>query len=266
MRPALRASVPARTAAHRVGHPGRVGSARDGACHEHRVAAELHRQRGVRGGADAGVEDHRDRRAFEDQRKVVGVLDSHAASDRRAEWHHGRTADCLESLGEDRIVVCVWQHHEAIVDEFLGGAQELPGVRQERLLVADHLELDPVRLERLAGESGGHHGVARGVAAGGVWQDEVPGLIEHLDQRTGRRRIDTSHGNGNDLRAARTERPFQRVGIAKASRPGDQPRVPATAAEQPFLLGHSSTSLCRGNDLDSLTRFQADGVPHASAE
>ena len=36
------------------------------------------------------------------------------------------------------------QHDEALVDELLGRAQQLGRVGQERVLVADHLELDPV--------------------------------------------------------------------------------------------------------------------------
>ncbi len=62
------------------------------------------------------------------------------------------------------------QHDEALVDELLGGAQQLGRVGQQRVLVADHLELDPVGVERLARELRGQDGVAGGVAAGRVRQ------------------------------------------------------------------------------------------------
>ena len=45
--------------ADRERHRDRVLGARDRARAQHRVAAELHRQRRVGCGADAGVEDHR---------------------------------------------------------------------------------------------------------------------------------------------------------------------------------------------------------------
>ena len=60
IRPAWRAAQPAATASRiATRHPLRVLGAGDGARQQHRVAAELHRQGGVGGGADPGVEDHR---------------------------------------------------------------------------------------------------------------------------------------------------------------------------------------------------------------
>ena len=57
-----------------------------------------------------------------------------------------------EAACEHRVIARVGEHHEALVDELLRGAQQLGRVRQQRVLVADHLELDPVGLERLAGQ------------------------------------------------------------------------------------------------------------------
>ena len=48
---------------------------------------------------------------------------------------------------------------------------ELLGVRIEQLAVADHFELDPVGLERLAREFGGEHRILRGLAARRVGQE-----------------------------------------------------------------------------------------------
>ena len=171
IRPASRAARPASTApADRPRHRRRVLGARDRARAQHGVAAELHRQRGVGGRADAGVEDHRDADALADEREVVGVADAHAAADRRAERHHRRAADVLQAPGEHGSSFVYGQHDEAVVDELLGRLQQLGRVGQQRAVVADHLELDPVGLERLARQPGGHDGVARRVAAGGVGQ------------------------------------------------------------------------------------------------
>ena len=91
--------------------------------------------------------------------------------------------DVLEPAREHRVVGRVGQHGEAVGDELLGGDQQLGRVGQQRALVADHLELDPVGLERLARELRGHDRVARGEAAGGVRQHAARRSLEHVDQR-----------------------------------------------------------------------------------
>ncbi len=91
---------------------------------------------------------------LDDQPQVVGVADPHAAADRRAERHHRRAARVLQAAREDGVVVRVGQHHEAVVHERLGGVEQLDRVGQERAVVADHLELHPVGLERLAARAG----------------------------------------------------------------------------------------------------------------
>ena len=196
-----RASRPGRTAAAGCGRrgsasrpasvPSRIAraivsgsSAREIAlAHSTRVVAELHRQRGVGGGADARVEDHGHAGALADQAQVVGVQQAHAGADRRAERHHRGAADVLQPAREDRVVVGVREHDEAVVDELLGGLEQRRRVGQQRALVADHLELDPVGLERLAGELRGEHRVARREAAGGVGQQPDAGAVEHVDDR-----------------------------------------------------------------------------------
>ncbi len=66
-------------------------------------------------------------------------------------------------------------------DQRLGRAHELLGVGIEQLAVADHLELDPVGLQRLARELGGEHRVLGGLAARGVGQ-EMDVLGDQIDQ------------------------------------------------------------------------------------
>ncbi len=130
----------------------------------------------------------RDRGALGDDREVVGVADAGAGADRRAERHHRGAAGLLEAAGEDRVVVGVGEDGEAVGDERLGGVEQLDRVRVEGAVVADHLELDPVGLERLAGELGGADRVAGGEAAGGVGEGEEAEAVDHVEHRAlGRR-------------------------------------------------------------------------------
>ena len=187
-------------------HRRRVLGARDRARAQHGVAAELHRERRVGGGADAGVEDHRHARVLADQAQVVGVQQALAGADRGAERHHRGAADVLQPAREDRVVVRVGQHGEAVVDELLGGLEQRGRVGQQRVLVADHLELDPVGLERLAGELGGQDRVAGGEAAGGVGEQLHAGVGEHVDERAARAGVDAPQRDGDELGAARLDR------------------------------------------------------------
>ena len=95
---------------------------------------------------------------------------------------------CLQPAGEDRVVVGVREHREAVGDQRLGRGQQLRGVGEQGAVVADHLELHPVGLERLAGELRGADRVARRVAAGRVREAEQAEPLDQLDQRTLRRR------------------------------------------------------------------------------
>ena len=88
-----------------------------------------------------------------------------------------------QAAGEHRVVVGVGQHHEAVVDQLLGRVDQLDRVGQQRALVGDDLELDPVGLERLAGELGGEHRVAGGEAAGRVGQRAHADPLQHVEHR-----------------------------------------------------------------------------------
>ena len=70
---------------HRPRHQHRVLGLGDRGVHQHAVAAQLHRLRGVARGADAGVDQHRHARAFDDQPDGHAVLDSEPRADRRAQ-------------------------------------------------------------------------------------------------------------------------------------------------------------------------------------
>ena len=49
---------------------------------EHAVATEFHRQRRIRRGPDAGIEDERNRDGLADQFDGVGIADTESAADR----------------------------------------------------------------------------------------------------------------------------------------------------------------------------------------
>ena len=175
-RPEVTASRMASAISRRVAGPGH----RRG--HQHGVAPELHGQTGVRGRADAGVEDHRDPGLLDDEGDVVGIADAEAAADGGPEGHHRGTADLLEAPGGDRVVVAVGEDHEPVVDQRLGRRHQLDGVGQQGAVVPDDLELHPVGLEGLPGQLGGEHGIGGGEAPGGVGQDVDAQLLQQVDQ------------------------------------------------------------------------------------
>ena len=72
---------------------------------------------------------------------------------------------------EHRVVVGVGQHGEAVGDQQLRRVEQLDRVGQQGDVVGDHLELDQVGLQRLAGQPGGEQRLGGGVAAGRVRQD-----------------------------------------------------------------------------------------------
>ena len=76
------------------------------------MAAELHRDGGVRRGADARVDDD-GTSACRDDRQVVRVADTEAGADGRRERHDGGAADVPELPADDRIVDAVRKDDEA---------------------------------------------------------------------------------------------------------------------------------------------------------
>jgi hypothetical protein len=142
MRPARKASRPASTALlHRAGHQHRVLRAGDGGVHQHAVAAELHRDRRVGRGAHAGVDDDRHRALSMISRRFHGFrmpmpepIGWPAASPPRSR--------SLPAAWPDRVVAGVDHHVEAVAHQRFGGDQRLRHVREQRLRVAQHFELD----------------------------------------------------------------------------------------------------------------------------
>ena len=142
---------------------------------QHAVDTELHGDRRVRGGADTGVHDDRDTRELEDDLDVVEILDAEPGSDRRAEGHDRGGAGVLQLATDDRIVVRVGQHHEPVLDQYASCLEQAFVVREERALVTDDLELDPLGQPHFPRQTGGADGVLGGVAPRRVGQQQVFG-------------------------------------------------------------------------------------------
>jgi hypothetical protein len=204
----------------------------DGRVQEDAVVAELHRARGVGGRPDAGVDDQREvGDQLADEAEGVGVHEPHPAPDGGRQRHHGGAAEVGQLAGGDGVVAAVGEDVEAVADELVGRLQELNGVGVERLVVADHLQLDEVGGERLAGELRGEDGLAGGVAAGGVGQEverpadgrgaRAEGAEEGLPLAC---QIDAPHGHRHELRARGVDRVEERLEAGVAARPEEHAR------------------------------------------
>ena len=101
--PRARARRPASTARRTArGHRRGVERPVDARGAQHPVAAELHRERGVRRRADPRVEQDGDLEGLGDHGDGVGVADPEARADRRAERHDRRAARLRRAAGTRR--------------------------------------------------------------------------------------------------------------------------------------------------------------------
>ena len=154
MRPAPRASRPPSTPA-RIARAIATGSSAREIALAHSTASQPSSiaSAASRGGADAGVEHHRHAaRARRISARLYGLRMPIPLPIGEPSGITAAQPDVLQAAREDRVVGRVGQDDEAVGDERLGGQQQLGRVGQQRALVADHLELDPVGLERLARE------------------------------------------------------------------------------------------------------------------
>ena len=155
------------------------------------------------------------------------------------------------------------QHGEAVVDQRLGGRDELDGVGKQGPVVADHLELDPVGRERLPGELRGDDRVASGEAARGVRQ--------HLDAGGRRGRRGSSRARRGRAGAARpcTARPRRPRAPAASTSWLAKPPVPRISRERnsrpAIWSGARSSALNRRDDLDRGAVARAPSRPSVRA-
>ena len=81
--------------------------------------------------AEAGVDDDRHGRLFDDDFDLRARFDAAVAADRRTERHHGRGAHILQTLRQNRVGIDVWQHGEAFLHEDLRRGERFNRVGQE---------------------------------------------------------------------------------------------------------------------------------------
>ena len=125
---------------HRIRHADRVVRFGYRRRQHHAVAAEFHRQRRVRRGADPCIDNQRNFRLGTDDLQIVWIHDAHAGANRRAERHDGRTTDILQLPAEYRIIRTVRHNDKPFLHEFFRRLQEMFRIRVKRFAVADHLE------------------------------------------------------------------------------------------------------------------------------
>ena len=88
--------------------------------------------------------------------------------------------------------------------------------------VGHHLEFDPVRLERLAGQLGGEHRLGGGVASGGVGEDRDVEAAQQVEDTGAGRGVDATHGHGREFGARGDERTLEGREIRRATGSGDE--------------------------------------------
>ncbi|KUM26236.1 hypothetical protein AU467_23015 [Mesorhizobium loti] len=162
-------------------HADRIGRLGDSGVQEHGVKAELHDGCRVRWPSEPRIHNQRnagEMSAHRAQRHDVDRPESR--SDRRAPWHQNLAARLKQPFGDDEVVRGIGEYRKAIFAEDARGIDQAEHVRLERVMVADHFELDPRRAKNLARHLRGRDGFLHGMTAGGVRQDPH---AERVDQR-----------------------------------------------------------------------------------
>ncbi len=128
-------------------------------------------------------------------------------SDGRPERHDRGRAELLQSLCQDRVGANIGQHGEAFRNENLARLICFDRVGQEVFRIGNDLQFDPVGKLQRARHARYANCFFGGLAAGGVGQNRVGLPIDVLENRSALRiiEIDSSQGNGDDLRLRRAE-------------------------------------------------------------
>ena len=178
--------------AHRMGHADRIVGPGDARVEQHAVKAQLHGLTDVRGRPHARIDNHGivgvvALERFENDGQAVGIQDALARADGRTGQHDTGRAGVLQTASHDRIVVRVHQNRKAVLDQGLGGLKGADRIGQQRFLVAEDLELDPVGhretvpIEQLPAEPGHADRVGGREATGRVGQDRVPFRVDEVE-------------------------------------------------------------------------------------
>ncbi len=239
--------------AHRARHPDRIAGLGHGRVHEDPVHPELHGDGRVRRRPHAGVHDDRDSDCLLDEQDVLRVEDPLSRSDGRGQRHDAHRARVLELPRHHQVVVRVGHDLEALARQHAGGLDQLARVGEERLLVADHLELDAVREPRRPTQAGDADRLRGRGGAGRVRQDhEAPG-VDPVEQRRRirAREVHAAHGHGHDLGPRRLQRRLHDLVRRVLPSPENQPGRELPVAEAKPVLG------ARGSSRSGLRAFHA---------
>ena len=126
-----------------TGHGDGVLRQRHGGVEQHAVIAPFHHLAGVRRQAQAGIDQHRHVEALAQHLQGVGVDGAAARADGRGPGHDGLAAHIDQALAQHQVFGAVGQHVEAVAHQLLGGGHQVQRVGLQRVVVANHLELDP---------------------------------------------------------------------------------------------------------------------------
>ena len=155
-----------------------------------------------------------------------------------AQRHDRGAAHVLQPLGHDRIVVAIDHDLEAVLDQDLRGTKGLRHVGVERLLIAEHFELDQGPATGLAREPQRADGILAGEAAGSVGQVRVALGIDVIDQhrRVAIGHVHPAHRDRDDLGAGGVQCRGGLLEVAILAGADDQPRAEAPARDLPTVV------------------------------
>src|SRR6059058_3110827 len=139
-----------------------------------------------------------------------------------------------------QVLVGVGEVLEALRDQCARGDEQALNIREEGLLVADHLEVDELVEPRLAGEARVADGILGGVASRGVREQEVPLCVEVIEDALFLRavQVHASDRHGDDLGAGRVDRPGHGLVVPVLPRAHHEARVERAPADRERNVQH----------------------------
>ena len=170
---------------------------------------------------------------------LLGLSTPWPRADRRSRGHDARRARFLDLRRHDRVVAGVAQDLEAVLNELARRFERADGVGQQRLLIVEHFELDPVLagvvqlVQQFPAQAGDAHRVLRGEAACGVGQDRIPVGVDEVQERLAFL-VDeafAADGDGDNLGPRSVQAGLHRGVIGVLAGADDQAGLPGPAGE-----------------------------------
>ena len=109
---------------------------------------------------------------------------------------------------------------------------------QQGALVGDHLELDPVGLQRLARQLRGEHRLGGASAARGVRQRGDAQPVQQVQHTGAALGVDAAHRHGGQLGARRDQRLLEHREVGRTAGAQDQPRAELAAGDRELGINH----------------------------